>query len=204
MNHSSDRKVPSPSTESRNDAIGEIGLVDQRLERSLSAGGREPSWSRLSTRPPREDLDVPRLVGRLHGQHLHHLAEMRMHLRDEAAGNDQRGRFVFDEIRHDLHDGVFDFVGEVELRVPRDRGFRIPLRGDGLRVNPGGVVRPHLDLVDQVEIELRRAGFDVAPRAASPHVRGGCSATASGRLPSDRRDPLRRRPATGFGSAAAR
>ena len=57
---------------------------------------------------------MPGLVGRLDGKHLHHFAEVRMHLRDEAARNDQRGRFVLDQIRHDLHDGVFDFVRQIE------------------------------------------------------------------------------------------
>ena len=72
----------------------------------------------------------------------------------------QCGGFVFDQIRHDLHDAVLDVIGDRELRVPRDRCFRIPLRGHGLLINPCGIVRPHLDLVDEMEIERRRAGFD--------------------------------------------
>ena len=83
-----------------------------------------------------------------------------MQLGDEAAGDNQRGDFVFDEKRHDLHDRRFHIVGQIEFRVPRDGGFGIPLRGDRLRVNPRGVIGPHLDLVDKVEIEFRRAGLD--------------------------------------------
>jgi hypothetical protein len=115
---------------------------------------------------------VPRLIGRLHGEHLHHLPEMRVHLRDEAAWNDQRGHFVFDQIRHDLHDGVLDVVGEIE-RV-RDRG-PISLRGNGLLMIRAAS-SDHLDR-HEMEIERRRASLIVrhaplAPKCAaeSPSV----------------------------------
>ena len=131
-----------------------------------------PKLLALEPRAPGEHLDVPRLVGRLHGEHLHHLAEVRVHLRDEAAGNDQRGHFVLDQIRHDLHDGILDIVGDCERRVPGHGGFRIPLRGHGLLINPRRIVRPHLDLVDEMKIELRGARFDHrAARGQSPAAR---------------------------------
>ena len=148
------------------------GSSIERLERRLSANRRQPQLVAFEPGAPGEHLDVPRLIGRLHGEHLHHLPEVRVHLRDEAAGNDQRRHFVFDQIRHDLDDGVLDVVGDRERRVPGDGGFGIPLRGHRLLVDPRRVVRPHLDLVDEMEIELRCARFDRrATRGQAPAAR---------------------------------
>ena len=53
-------------------------LVDERLERRLSATVDDPRLVALSRAHLVNTLDVPRLVGRLHREHLHHLSEVRI------------------------------------------------------------------------------------------------------------------------------
>jgi hypothetical protein len=68
--------------------------------------------------------------------------------------------------------GVFDVVGQNELCIPGNRRFRIPLSGHGLLIDPRGVVRPELNLVDEVKFELGRTGLDEgAPGRQSPRAR---------------------------------
>ena len=160
MNQSSDRNVPSPSTDSRKDAIANSGSSTSVLSDTCPPIVERPSSSALESGAPREHFDVAGLIGRLNGEHLHHFAEVRVQLRDEPARNDQCGRFVFDQVRHDLHDGALEIVAELERRIPRDRRLGIPLRSDGLLIDVRCVVGPDLDLVGEVEVELGRACFD--------------------------------------------
>ena len=192
-NQSSDRNVPSPSTDSRKEAIANSGSSTSVLSEACPPAVDSPSSVALEQRPPGEHFDVAGLVGRLDREHLHHFAEVRVQLRDEPARHDQRGGFVLDEVSHDLDDRVFDFVGEIERRIPRDRGRGIPLRGDGLLIDARRVVGPDLDLVGEREVELGRAGFDQRAARGEPPRRGGCSATVSAsRRPSRRRRAARR------------
>ena len=64
----------------------EVGLVEQRRERRLTAGGREAELVAAQARAAREDLDVARLVGGLDREELHHLAKVRMEPARKRAG----------------------------------------------------------------------------------------------------------------------
>jgi len=78
---------------------------------SLTPGGGKAGLARFQQGAAREYFDVPGLICGLNGENLHDFAEMRVKLRYESAGYDQSGGFIFDEIRHELHDGVFNIAG---------------------------------------------------------------------------------------------
>ena len=95
----------------------------------------------------RKHVDVSGFVRGLNGEQLHHLAEMRMQLRNKPAGTDQGGGLVLDQIRHDLNDRVFDVFVQFEFGVPGNRGFRIPLRGHGLCVQTRTASSDHTSIL---------------------------------------------------------
>ena len=80
-----------------------------------------------------------------------------MQLRDEPAGNHQRGRLVFDEVGHHLHHRIFHFVRQGEGLVPGNGRLRIPLRTHRLLVQPRRILGPDFDLLVQWECECGRS-----------------------------------------------
>ncbi|MHB8330145.1 MAG: hypothetical protein ACYDD6_11080 [Acidimicrobiales bacterium] len=93
---------------------------------------------------------MPGFVLRLDGQELDHLAVMGMHAADESGRHLECRLFVLDEVRHDLDDRLLDLVRELDRRSPVDGHLRVPLHGDGLRVQLGSEVGPELRLEFQV------------------------------------------------------
>ena len=86
MKRSRSRKVPSPSTDSRNDAVVKSGSSSRVCSeaRPPARGGAERAAGQQGAAG--EHLDVPRLVGGLGGQQLHDLAEVRVELASSRAG----------------------------------------------------------------------------------------------------------------------
>ena len=84
------RNVPSPSTDSRNDARAKSGSSSSVASEARPPAPETPERAAAQRRASGEDLHVPRLVGGLHGQHLQHLAEVRMDAAQEAGRHDQR------------------------------------------------------------------------------------------------------------------
>jgi hypothetical protein len=120
----------------------EIRLVEQRLERLPAAHSGQPHLPAPQRGAAREDFDVARLVGDLHGEQLQDFPEMRMDLRNEAGRYLQRGVFVFDQVSHHLRDGLLHLFIRLERLIPIDRGLRVPLRGDRLRIELRGALGP--------------------------------------------------------------
>jgi hypothetical protein len=50
-----------------------------------------------------EHLDVPGFIRGLHGEQLHHFAEVRVKLAEQPSRDDERRLFVLDQVGHDLH-----------------------------------------------------------------------------------------------------
>jgi hypothetical protein len=131
--------------------------------------------------PAGEHLDVPRLVGALHREELHHLAKVGMHPREEARGHQQRRSLVLHEVGHHLHHGVFDRVVVGHRGGPGDLRRRIPLRRSGLCVHPGNVRGPQRVAVAQPEVEGRHPRFDL--RAAGGEAPARVGVGGEGALP---------------------
>lgn len=108
-----------------------------------------------------ENLDMPRLVRGLDGEKLHHLPKMRMQPAQHPCRHQQGRRFVFDQIGYHLDDGVLDLVVMVDGCCPIDGGFRVPLGSRRAGVEPGGVIGPEFDFLDQAKIENRSAQLDL-------------------------------------------
>ena len=106
------RKLPSPSTESRNDATAKSGSSSRVWSEARPAGARHAERTAAQLGPPGEDLDVAGLVGHLHGEELDDLAEVRVDAAEEPGGHDERGLLVLDEVGHDLDDRGLDVVGQ--------------------------------------------------------------------------------------------
>jgi hypothetical protein len=103
---------------------------------------------------------MPRLVGGLGGEQLHHLAEVRVQLAEQPRRDDQRRLLVLDEVGHELHDGALDLVRNIDVRGPVHRRRWVPLtRGRG-RVQPGGDVGPDVVAFGPFGADGRAAGFD--------------------------------------------
>ncbi len=102
---------------------------------------------------------MPRLVGGLDGEQLHHLAEVRVQPGEEPRRHEEGGRLVLDEVAHHLDDRALQLVGRPDGASPIDGALWVPLGGDGLRVEPGRVVAPHHGLVGEREVE--RGGREV-------------------------------------------
>jgi hypothetical protein len=134
---------------------------------------------------------VARLVGNGDGQHLLDLPEVWMHLAEKPSRHHERRFLVLDEVRHELHHGVFDVVGMRDRCRPVDGGRRIPLGGGGLRVEGCRPFRP--DLVAGVERERRRRAARLdhgAARRQAPQRRG-LSHDHVGAARALRADPMR-------------
>ena len=191
-NESRSTKLPSPSTESRNDANAKSDSVDEREQRRRPPADDVPISAPRSSARRREDLHVPCLVGHLHGEQLHHLAKVRVDAPHEPGRHDEGGLLVLDQVGHHLHHRGFDVGRQRELVVPRHRGLRVPLSGGGLRVQVRSDVGPDQVAVVQVEPGLRAAGFEErAPRPEPPPRRR----TAAERRRLSRPGPLRAEPA---------
>ena len=85
---------------------------------------------------------------------------MRMHLAEKTRGNEQRRVLVLDQIGHDLHDGVFDFIGKLDHCRPVYRFVGIPLGRKCLRINMRGLVGPDGFFCGECKVEFGRTGFD--------------------------------------------
>jgi len=114
---------------------------------------------------------MTRLVRHLDREQLQHLAEVRVHLTQEARRHAQRRVLVLDQERHDLHDGVLDFARELEVGVPGQRLVGIPLAGGGLSVEVRQVVGPQEVLLAQAEVELGRARLERGSARCEPPTR---------------------------------
>ena len=174
---------------------GEIGLVDECLERRLSTGRGEPEPAALEQRASGEYLDVPRLVGHLNREDLYHFLEVRVDLAEEARRHEQRGVLVLDQVCHELYDRVLHLGRQVERCVPVDGRVGIPLRSGGLCVKASGLVRPDFGLHGEGEMKLGRSRLDRGP------ARG--QAPGSFRVVDDRSLLARRSFARLFGAAPA-
>ncbi|MEO5839850.1 MAG: hypothetical protein ABIQ73_15880 [Acidimicrobiales bacterium] len=168
---------------------GEIWFVDQCLQRLPPADRRQSERSAGEQRAAGEGFDVTGLVGNLDREQLHHFAKVRVHLRDESSGNDQRRDLVLDEVGHHLDDGGFDELVVLDWCGPVDGGGRIPLTRGGLRVETGRLVGPDMCFVVErekrvgpTELDVRTAGryspvprrtIDNRPRDCERRVPGG-------------------------------
>src|ERR1700733_6888287 len=126
---------------------------------------------------------------------------MRVQLRDEPARNNQSRGFVFDQIRHELHDCVFDVIVQLKPRVPGYRGLGIPLRGHGLGVQARRIVGPYFDFVDQMKIELRTSAFHCRSPSGEAPSAGSVSNDTVGVCGVGLARALRSSPSFRFGAA---
>src|SRR4051795_13544066 len=90
-------KCPFTEDGQQESGQGEIGLLEQCLQRTATADGRYTDHTVASGSPTREDLDMPRFVGCLHSQQLHYFAKMRVHASEQSCRDQQCGLFVLDE-----------------------------------------------------------------------------------------------------------
>ena len=105
------RKLPFAEHGQQKRGQRKVRLLEQRGQRRAPAGARHAERAAAQRRAPSEHLHVPRFVGRLHGEHLQHLAEVRVDATQEAGRDDQRHLLVFDQVGHHLHDRRLDLGG---------------------------------------------------------------------------------------------
>ena len=151
----------------------EVGLVEQGLERRAAARARHAERVAAQPGASGEHLDVAGLVGDLHREELHDLAEVRVDPAEEPGRHDERGLLVLDQVGHDLHDRVLD-LGRAASNAASQSigGRRVPLAGDGLGVEPGRDVGPDDVALVEVEARLRAARLDQrAARRQAPRGR---------------------------------
>ena len=147
----------------------QVGLVEQRLQRCPATGARLTPRGPPEGGAAGEHLDVPGLVGDLHGEQLHDLAEVRVDASDEPGRHRQRGQLVLDQVRHHLDDRRLDVGVELERRRPVHRRRRIPLRRQRLGIELRREVGPHDVALDQVGGQRRPARLHQrAPRREPP------------------------------------
>ena len=194
-NRSRSRNVPSPRTDSRNDAEVKSGSSSRVCSEARPPAPDTPS-GRHTEGPAGEDLDVARLVGGLHRQQLHDLAKMRVNPGQESRRDDQGGLLVLDEVGHELHHGMFDIGGHTSAGVPVDRGRRIPL-ARGRAAYSRGASRPRRGRGRS----SRRRRADRRPRPGprgppAPTRVGALAGTVAPRRPARVRQRLGGRPLT--------
>ena len=140
-----------------------IRFVEQCLEGSLTPRAGQGRFPSLHPQSCGEDLDVPRFVRDLHGEHRLHFAEMGMKRPEKTGGNDERRVLVFDEVGHHLGNRILDLVRKIESNVPVYRLSRIPLRRNRLGVEISGIFRPDFDFLLQAKIEFGASRFYLRP-----------------------------------------
>ena len=178
---------------------GEVGLVEQRLQRGPAADGGQRERRRRSQRGPAgEHLDVAGLVGDRDGEHLLDLAEVRVDLAEEPGRHDERGLLVLDQVRHHLDDGVLD-ARAVRRSAPSSR-WRWPgptgRRRPGRRARRRGRSRRSSRSVEAERAASGRRARSRAPRAARPQSAAGARRRAlrrDGSAPPARSAPTQRR-----------
>ena len=191
---SSETKVPSPITDSRNEAMAKSGSSS-----SVCSDARPPTVdsarrSAGQRGAPGEDVDVAGLVGDRDGEELLDLAEVRVDLAEEAGRDDERGLLVLDQERHHLHDGGLDLRAVVRS-APSSRS---PSPGPTARPRPGRRGRPPGRSRSRrgrrgANARRRPAGLDRPRRGRrAPSRRGGWSTTAPVAAGSARRHAPRR------------
>ena len=178
-------------------------MVKSGSSSRVCSDARPPAPTRCRARPPDsrraagEHLDVPRLVGGLDGQQLHHLAEVRVQLAEQPRRDDQRRLLVLDQVGHELHDGALDLVGQRRAAAVQSTAVAgIPLAGGRGARTAAGRCRPRRARVRSSRAPMRRAAR-LDERAAG----GEAPARVGARRPAGRRP---RRPAPRRASAARR
>ena len=165
---SSDRKVPSPSTDRRKEAVAQSGWSKQGLQRGPPTGAGYPERPARQRGPLGEHGHVAGLVGDLGRQELLDLPEVRVDATEKTGRDHQGGLLVFNQIGHDLDDRGLHLVGQVGRRPVDTRG-RVPLPGRRLGVQAGGQFRPHLaTLVEIGAVQGRTAGLDEGTPGGQP------------------------------------
>ena len=165
-----ERALPQQVEQERR--VGEIVLAEQALQRPL--GGRRDvlQTAAVGEGALREHFDVPGLVLDLAREEHHHLAEARIHFRQQLRGQVQGQVLVLNHERADLADGLLHLRRERRELVPRDRRRGVPLPQLRLFDQVGDVVAPHLDPLVHREVERRRVRIDDRAALGQPPVRG--------------------------------
>ena len=191
-NDSRSTKLPSPSTDSRNDASAKSDSATRVNSDCRPPARRRAHLGAPQQRPPAEDLHVPGLVGHLHGEKLHDLPEVRVDAPHEPGRHDEGGLLVLDQVRHHLHHRGLDVGRQRERVVPRHRGLRVPLSGGSLRVQVGAMSAQTRSRSSRSNRASGPPASSSAPRAPSPHRAGGRLLSADGRAGPARSAPNQR------------